>query len=244
MSTADWCPPAGTPPSKDACRTQSTVDISYLCDNGWQPLLITGFLRDLLVRQWANPQNIVSPEMKQYVWSEQASSGILIESVHRYRADLVEKRPAIMIKRNSFRNMQLGFAGLNNGAGIAAYPNEKGAISRHQTLFVGSHTLFCIHGTGASAEILASEVVTHLIDCLYPIRMHLGLRQFSVTEVGAIQELEESREHYVVPVTVGWGYEHVWELKLESLPLQAVSLTGLLGPDANDVALGTSYQGP
>jgi hypothetical protein len=74
--------------------------------------------------------------------------------------------------------------------------------------------------------------------------MHLGLRQFSVTEVGAIQELEESREHYVVPVTVGWGYEHVWELKLESLPLQAVSLTGLLGPDANDVALGTSYQGP
>jgi hypothetical protein len=218
------------------------VDISYLCDNGWQPLLITGFLRDLLVRQWANPQNIVSPEMKQYVWSEQASSGILIESVHRYRADLVEKRPAIMIKRNSFRNMQLGFAGLNNGAGIAAYPNEKGAISRHQTLFVGSHTLFCIHGTGASAEILASEVMSHLVACLYPIRRHLGLRQFSVTEVGAIQELEESNENYVIPITVGWGYEHVWELKEESLPLQSVSLTGLLGPDT-EIGLGTAYQG-
>jgi hypothetical protein len=217
------------------------VDISYLCDNGWQPLLITGFLRDLLVRQWANPQNIVSPEMKQYVWSEQASSGILIESVHRYRADLVEKRPAIMIKRNSFRNMQLGFAGLNNGAGIAAYPNEKGAISRHQTLFVGSHTLFCIHGTGASAEILASEVMSHLVACLYPIRRHLGLRQFSVTEVGAIQELEESNENYVIPITVGWGYEHVWELKEESLPLQSVSLTGLLGPDT-EIGLGTAYQ--
>ena len=242
MSTADWCPPAGTPPSKDACRTQSTVDISYLCDNGWQPLLITGFLRDLLVRQWANPQNIVSPEMKQYGWSEQASSGILIESVHRYRADLVEKRPAIMIKRNSFRNMQLGFAGLNNGAGIAAYPNEKGAISRHQTLFVGSHTLFCIHGTGASAEILASEVMSHLVACLYPIRRHLGLRQFSVTEVGAIQELEESNENYVVPITVGWGYEHTWQLREESLPLQSVSLTGLLGPDT-EVNLGTRYQG-
>jgi hypothetical protein len=217
------------------------VDISYLCDNGWQPLLITGFLRDLLVRQWANPQNIVSPEMKQYVWSEQASSGILIESVHRYRADLVEKRPAIMIKRNSFRNIQLGFAGLNNGAGIAAYPNEKGAISRHQTLFVGSHTLFCIHGTGASAEILASEVMSHLVACLYPIRRHLGLRQFSVTEVGAIQELEESNENYVIPITVGWGYEHVWELKEESLPLQSVSLTGLLGPDT-EIGLGTAYQ--
>ena len=242
MSTADWCPTPGTPPSKDACQTQSTVDVSYLCDNGWQPLLITGFLRDLLVRQWANPQNIVSPEMKQYVWSEQASSGILIESVHRYRADIIEKRPAIMIKRNSFRNMQIGFAGQSLGAGLAAYSNEKGAISRHATLFTGSHTLFCIHGTGASAEILASEVMGHLVACLYPIRRHLGLRQFSVTEVGAIQELEESNENYVVPITVGWGYEHTWQLREESLPLQSVSLTGLLGPDT-EVNLGTRYQG-
>jgi hypothetical protein len=83
--------------------------------------------------------------------------------------------------------------------------------------------------------------MSHLVACLYPIRRHLGLRQFSVTEVGAIQELEESNENYVIPITVGWGYEHVWELKEESLPLQSVSLTGLLGPDT-EIGLGTVYQ--
>jgi hypothetical protein len=197
----------------------------------------------VLIRQWSNPLNIISPEMKQYVWSEAPSTGILIESVYRWRADVVEKRPAIMIKRNSFRNMQTGFAGQIFGGGLAAYENEKGAISRYTTLFFGSHTLFCIHGTGASAEILASEVMGHLVACSWPIRRHLGLRQFSVTEVGNIQELEESNENYVVPITVGWGYEHTWQLREESLPLQSVSLTSLLGPDSR-IGLGTTYQGP
>jgi hypothetical protein len=243
MSTADWCPTPSDPQQKDPCNTQSTINVSYLCQNGWQPLLITGFFRDLLIRQWADAGNIVSPEMKQYVWKEDQSSGILIESVFRYRADLVEKRPAIMIKRNSFRNMQTGFSGQIFGGGAAAYQNEKGAISRHTTLFVGSHTLFCIHGTGASTEILATEVMQHLIGCLWPIRKNLGLRQFSVTEVGAIQELEEASENYVIPITVGWGYEHTWQLYEESLPLQSVSITGLFGEDLS-TSLGTNYQGP
>jgi hypothetical protein len=242
MSTADWCPDPIEPAQKDACSTQSTIDISYLCDNGWQPLLITGFLRDFLIRHWADPQNIIAPELKKFVWSEQPTSGILIESVHRYRADIVEKRPAIMIKRNSFRNMQTGISGQIFGGGFVAYENEKGAVSQHTTLFVGSHTLFCIHGSGASTEILATEVMLQLTAFLHPIRMNLGLRQFSVAEVGAIQELEEAKETYVVPITVGWGYEHTWELKDDSLPLQSISLTSILGVD-DEIGLGTPYQG-
>lgn len=241
MSTAEWCPTPGSPPNKDACGTQSTVNVNYLCENGWQPLLITGFLRGVLTRQWSSPQNIISPEMKQYVWSEGQTTGILIESVHRYKPDRVGQRPSIMIKRNSYRNIQTGFNGEIFGGGLAAYETEKGAISRHTTLFVGSHTLFCIHGTGASTEILAEEVKAHLVACLLPIRRNLGLRQFSVTEVGAIQELEESSENYVIPITVGWGYEHTWQLRLESLPLQSMSITGLLGESSS---LATEYQGP
>lgn len=241
-NTAGWCPEPSDTPLKDASKTQSTINPSYLCEHGWQPLLITGFLRDLLVRQWSNSVNLISPQMQQYLWSEKTTSGILIESVHRYRADLVGKRPAIMIKRNSFKNMQTGFNGLMQGIGERAYENEKGAITRHTTLFIGSHTLFCIHGTGASTEILASEVVGHLVAALWPIRRHLGLRQFSVTEVGAIQELEESSENSVIPITVGWGYEHVWQLREESMPLQAVSLAGIVGNQG--VALGSNYQGP
>ncbi len=241
MSSAEWCPTPDTPASKDACGTQSTIDLSYLCANGWQPLLITGFFRDLLIRQWSSKTNLVNPEMQQYLWKPDKTSGILIESVHRYRDDLVGKRPAIMIKRNTFRNIQTGLGGRIFGGGAAAYENEKGAISRHTTLFAGSHTLFCIHGTGASTELLAAEVISHIVASLNPIRKELGLRQFSVTEVGAIQEIEESTENYVIPITVGWCYEHVWELREVSHPLQSVSLTGLFG---GEVGLGSNYQGP
>lgn len=239
MSTADWCPTPQTEAPKDSCENQSVVNLSYLCENGWQPLLVTGFLRDLLVRQWSNPKNIITPELKQHVWREDKTSGILIESAFRYRTDLVEKRPAIMIKRNSFKNMQTGFSGQIFGEGFATYENEKGAISRHTTLYVGSHTLFCIHGTGASTELLASEVMTHLTECLWPIRKHLGLRQFSVTEVGAIQELAESTENYVVPITVSWCYEHVWELREVSLPLQSVSMSSVFG---DSISMSTAHQ--
>lgn len=243
MSTADWCPPQSPQPARDACAPQSIIDLGYLCDNGWQPLLITGFLRDLLARQWGNPQNIISPEMKQYVWSEREDSGILIESVHRYRADLIEKRPAIMLKRNSYRNNPIGFSGQSFGSGFVAYENEKGAITHYVTLFVGSHTLFCIHGTGASTELLATEVQGHLVALMPVIRKHLKLRQFAVTEIGAIQELEESSENYVIPLTVGWCYEHTWKLKEESLPLQGVSFTSIFGPDSK-ISLASAYQGP
>ncbi len=242
MDTPDWCPPSVPPPERDVPKVQSTIDVSYLCDNGWQPLLITGFIRDLLIRQWADPNNIISPEMKQYVWREQVGSGILIESVYRYRPDLVQKRPAIMVKRNAFKDMPLGLGGgFIFGGGLAAYETEKGAISRHATVFVGSHTLFCIHGTGASTEILAAEVLGHLIACMWPIRQNLGLRNFSVTEIGAIQELEESTENYVIPITVGWAYEHAWELRQESLPVQGFSFTGVL--DGDDISLNSPYQG-
>lgn len=244
MSTAGWCPDPETPFQKDQCKTQSVFDVGYFCDHGWHPLLITGFFRDILIRQWANPANIEFPDLKQYVWQEGPASGILIESVYRYRADLVEKRPAIMIKRNAYRRVPLGIRDESIGTGINAYANEKGAIAQYTTLFTGSHTLFCIHSTGASTELLATEVLHHVTTYTPVIRTKLNLRQFSVTEVGDIQQLEEADENYVVPITVGWTYAYSWALKQASLPLQGVSIQGLIDPVSSKLGIGTPYQGP
>jgi len=225
MSTPeDWC--ETTPPTpKESCGTQSPYfEPDSLCENGWQPLYLTGLFRDMLIRHFSSADNLRSPDLSQFVWKDGSDSGILIESVYRWRGDLVEKRPAILIKRNAYRQRRLGLQDRLIGAGTneALYPNERGAYENYTVNWVGSHTIFCIHGSGASCEILASEVVDELTVFTPAIRQQLSLEDFQVTEVGEISELEEASENYVIPVSVGWVYNKTWALKLESLPLRRV----------------------
>jgi hypothetical protein len=57
---------------------------------------------------------------------------------------------------------------------------------------------------------------------------YLNLFRWQVTEVGETAELEEAREAFVVPVTVGWCYSEMWKVELESLKLRKVPLDVLL----------------
>lgn len=239
MTTPEWCPEPEPTPTRDPASVQNTFNLSYLCEKGWQAQLITGFLRDLLIRQWTDSTNIIHPMLKKSLWSAENSTGILIETVHRYQPTLVGKRPAIMIKRNPMKNMKLGLLNKIHGGGDFRQI-EKGAFERFATVFVGSHTLFCISRTSPGAEILATEVANQVMEFSPVISRDLNLRFFSVTDIDTIHELEEETENYVVPVNVGWMYEHSWELKRESLPLKTISLASILG----DNTLSTGYQGP
>ena len=60
------------------------------------------------------------------------------------------------------------------------------------------------------------------------IQRTLRLHRFSVTEVGAIAELEEATENFVVPVTVGYAYEQNWLIRQQAPTLRSVSLSTLL----------------
>lgn len=187
---------------------------------GWRPILITGLLRDLLVRHFATPLNVEEPDLRDLVWREDERTGILIESIHRWRGDLVEKRPAVVVKTNARQNQRMAVGDLagTDGQGNVTY----------QTFWVGSHSLFCIHGSGAGVEILATEVQRELTQFGPLMVEYLGLYNWQVTEVGAVSELEESRESYVVPITVGWAYGEMWKLSRESLKLRKLPLSVLL----------------
>jgi hypothetical protein len=182
--------------------------------------MITGLLRDLLIRHFADPLNIEEGDLRQLVWREGERTGILIESLWRWRGDLVEKRPAIIIKGNARQNLRLLW-------GDKAGTTEQGD-ALHQTFWVGSHTLFCIHGSGASVDILATEVQREITQFHPAIVEYLGLYNWQVTEVGVIQEVEEARESFVIPVTVGWAYGEMWKLRGESLKLRKIPLSVLL----------------
>jgi hypothetical protein len=77
-------------------------------------------------------------------------------------------------------------------------------------------------------EILSTEVQRELTQFGPLMIEYLGLYNWQVTEVGAVSELEESRESYVIPVTVGWAYGEMWKLSREALKLRKVPLSVLL----------------
>ncbi len=221
---ADWCsqsqasaPPAD--PARDPNR-QRPITPSSLCSMGWRRLLITGLIRDRLTGHFAEPAGIEEPDLRHLVWRESERTGILIESITRWRGELVEKRPAVIIKPNKRHNIRWGI-------GDAAGATEQGN-RLYQTFWAGSHTLFCIHGSGASADILATEVERDMGEFHPVITAYLGLYNWQVTEVGEPAELEEARESWVVPVTVAWIYTAMWEVRLEALKLRKVPLGVLL----------------
>ena len=192
---------------------------SSLCHFGWGPLLLTGLFRDWLTRHFI-PQNIEASDLRKLIWQEAASSGIMVESVWRWRPDMAEKRPAVLIKRNAFKNLRFS---IGDQVSTDAQAND-----HYQTMWVGSHTLFCLHMGGASCEMLATEVQREFTEQGPRIVRALGLHRFQVTDVGPISAVEEATQNYVVPVTVGWAYNEKWKLSADALPLKGIDLTTLL----------------
>lgn len=181
---------------------------------GLRPLLITGILRDCLKHHFSKDVNIESPDLRKNIWQPGQNTGIAIESIHRWRGELVEKRPAVIIKRNAMRNLRVA---RNDFQGA-----DRRGDSNYATFWVGSHTLFCIHGTGASAENLGTEVQREMTQFAPYIASAFEFHKFQCTEVGATAEIEEATEGFVVPVTVGWTYQETWKLSQDTHTLSAI----------------------
>lgn len=221
--TTNWCPPSppATPrPSSGTAGNLYPISPSTLCNMGWRPIMLTGMIRNLMTAHFKDQSQIEDADLRHLVWRPDERTGILIESIHRWRGTIVEKRPAVVVKLNARQNIRLG---IQDKVGT----DEQGNIN-YQTFWVGSHTLFCIHGSGASAEILATEVQRELTQWHPVIVNSLKLYQWQVTEVGAISEIEEAKETFVIPVTVAWTYTEMWKVSQEALKLRYMPLEILL----------------
>ena len=196
---------------------------SALCSLLPRPLILTGLLRDILTRHFCTPQYIEEPDLRQLIWQDNPTTGILIESYHRWDPRVMEKRPAVIIKRNAYQNQRTGI-------GDKHQPTRADRGNPHYaTMWLGSHTLFCIGGSsGATAELLATEVQRELTEFGPEIRSKFLLHRFAVIEVGAIAELEEAAQNFVVPVNVGYAFQEHWVLRQQAPLLKHISLSMLL----------------
>ena len=182
--------------------------------------MITGLILEMLRQQFSDAQQLQEIDLRDFIWQPGAATGILIGSLQRWTGDLTEKRPAVIVTRNSAQSRSIVLGDLSR-------QDERGFES-FVTQWIGSHTAFCLHDSGAGAEILADVVQSYLHDFHPSITQYLALHKWRVIEVGPPSKIEESRQGFVVPVTVGWAYEVTWRLELESLKVRRITLSRLV----------------
>lgn len=202
----------------DGSVPENKVDtVSALCSYGMRPHVMTGLLRQLLMGHFADPEHIEDAKVRQQLadlnaWRPTedhvggASGGILIESITRWTPNNADKRPAIIIKRNAW---QWSKAVIGDKAERNLYTGKESYFGFWQ----GSHTIYCMAGTGAETEFLATEVVKFLILFSSLIRTQMELKKFYVSEVGGVGEVQEVVQGYAVPVTVTYVAEENWSIQ-------------------------------
>ena len=172
---------------------------------GLTPILMTGFLIQWLGDHFSRRQNLEQPELRDILWRADTRNGILIASITDWKPAAVENRPAIIIKRNAWQPERIAI-GDRLTTSVDGYEH-------YCMLMRGSHTIFCLAGEGGEVEVLGAEVFRELLEFGSVIRRTLCLKRFSVSELGAVNELQEATENYAVPVTVAYASDLTWSIQ-------------------------------
>jgi len=189
--------------------------ISSLCTTGLLPHILTGVLLQTMQHHFSEPTNIIQEPLRSYVWTPEAEvSRISIEAVYNWTPETIQQRPAVVVKRGQLKTGKMSIGNIFHG------PPEDTGYAEDQMIvtFQGNHQLFCCARTGTEAELLGAEVAYELLEFSQIIRNEFGFMSFELFEIGQIHRLQESHDHYAVPITVAYAYSHGWRV-LRQRPL-------------------------
>ena len=196
-------------------------ELKAFCDLGMQAELLTGIFINILRNKFAKADYLLNPTLRSLLWKQNPPTGILVESSGLWDPTKTEGRPAVIVKRNSYRNYRLG---IGDRIGSDAQGDE-----RFTSFWVGSHTLFCLRDGELPSALLGGEVRDSLMAMGPVIRKDLNLRLYQVQEYGATARIAGCKHvTFGTPVTIGIAYEHSWTVETESLPLAKISLSVLI----------------
>ena len=207
------------------------------CSFGLTPILMTGFLIQWLGDHFSRRPNVEHPELRDALWSANTRNGILIASITDWDPKAVEKRPALIIKRNAWTPERLIIDDRMTPA--------VDGFEHYYTIMRGSHTIFCLAGEGGEVEILGAEVFRELLGFSSLIRRTLDQKRFSVSELGPVNELQESTENYAVPITVAYASNLSWDIEQDVPKLKrfVLSANNLLPTDRGGRLCGACNSG-
>jgi hypothetical protein len=176
---------------------------------------MTGLFRTLLIDHFSHEDNL-EPPYDAKLFTYDTDTGILIEDALVWRPVLTEKRPAVIIKRNEWNSIK---AGIGNVSGVTAEGHKQ-----YTKFWKGSHTIFCIAREGAEVEKLCAEVYRYMLHFGQIYRHYLDLLMFELLHVGPVGRVEEMKDHYMVPVSVGYAWAETWILRNTAPAIKSVTL--------------------
>jgi len=177
-------------------------------------LYVTGLLLELarLLFSEAEVRHTLHPDLKEFYWAEsfdpdieKAKYQVLIESACSWTPDRAMGRPAILVKANAWEESRMGI-------GDSAYTSPSSGDKRKSRFISGTHTFFCIGTTEPQTELLAREVSLYLSQFAELIQKESCFHRFEVVQLAEINILEESDQHFVIPVVVAYQLESSWKL--------------------------------
>lgn len=178
-------------------------------------------------RPLRGPSRVVDPTFRDVPWApdpaepwKSGPGGIAIEAQDAWHRDLVERRPALIVKDHALRPVRSGIADRLEST------RSRDGFDRYATPLNSSNTVVCISGSPRSAKRLATEVTRELVQFSDAIRRNLGLVRFQVLERGETAVLEESRRNFAAPVTIAWQIQETWVVR-EQVPVLTKVLTSV-----------------
>lgn len=199
--------------------------LSAVCAYGLTQLVCTGALRHFLIQHFSDIRNILNATLRERlkregVWSSDRNehTGIIIESLHRWTPELTESRPAIIIKEGTWNWERKG---IGDSTGV----DQRTGTRHFSGFWNGSHVFFALATEAAEAQHLGTETLKCLQWFSQEISEQLNMHRFIPVSIGEVAALQESSEHYVVPVVFGYTIEDSWKLQPEAPRLKRIVLS-------------------
>lgn len=194
--------------------------LSSLCSYGHNPLVVTGMLRQILLQHFVDPDEIIIASVRRYLeengaWKAGVDTGIYVEALSKWRPELTESRPAILIKEGVWQWKRMGI-------GNAYDSSVESGREEFLGFWAGTHTVFVVAKQGAETLALATEVAKVLLWYGREISSAFDLQYFTLVSRGALAALKESTENYVVPIDVAYLAPESWYLEQEAPRLKRI----------------------
>ena len=181
-----------------------------LCGHPITNVDITAVLKLILTSYFSSAENITHPQLKNRIYTDSPQTGIIIESSGAFLPTEAEKRPAVLIKRDTWKVDQSGVLG--------GY--EQGSNPANFTRFIqGVHAIICIGKTPGETDLLGDEVF-RLFCHITPLLLNYScLDTFRVLELSPIKPIQEGRSHYQAVVSLFYRFTDKWTIDIvESTP--------------------------